>query len=363
MIEAARLFVMRGLVGLALLPAVALAADQQRELVSGFYAGAIGAARSPVTLSLRESDGRLEGSYFYDRIGEDIPLHGSVAADGVVTMEEFGRPATLTGRWSGIFEPIAVEGEDGESWRSLNRIRGEWRDGAGQRPMPFDVVSFEPLAASELAFVPQRPGEPMHALMHGEDGIVFQSVPVGPAGVQYPRLLRAATPALVTAINAEIDALTRTFGCPAAAGDSSFFEVDAAVSYAARNIFSIYAEGSIFCGGTYPQDIFPALAFDLDTGRRLTFEGLFSDFAGDRDRILAAAFGNGLTRGPECEALYAAENLRETTFAFAFARGGLVLAPVSWPHAVAACIERTVVPYRRLLRFAAADSPLARAAN
>jgi hypothetical protein len=362
MLGAARLFAVRGLVCL-LLPAATLAAEEHRETLSGFYAGTIGAAQIPVTLSLRDSDGRLEGSYFHDRIGADIPLRGRVAGDGAVTMEEFGQPATLTGRWSGVFEPVPVEGEDRESWEAPNRIRGEWRDGTGQRPMPFDVVSFEPLAASELAFVPQRPGEPLHAPMHGEDGIAFQFTPVGRSGVQYPHLLRAATPALVTAVNAEIDALTRTFGCPADAGDSSFFEIDAAVSYAARGIFSIYAEGGTFCGGAHPEDIFPALAFDLDTGRRLTFEGLFRDFARDRDRILAAAFGNAMTRGPECEALYAAEHLRETAFTFAFARGGLVIVPVNWPHAVAACRDRTVVPYRRLLPFAAEDGPLARAAN
>jgi hypothetical protein len=361
--RALRLLAFRGLVCLAWLPGGALAADEQREMVAGFYAGTIGAALIPVTVSLRDSNGRLEGSYFYDRIGEDIPLSGSVSADAAVTMEEFGQPATLTGRWSGLFEPVPVEGEDGESWETLNRIHGEWRDSAGQRTMPFDVVSFEPLAASDLAFVPQRPGDPVHAVMNGEDGIAFQFAPVGRTGVQYPRLLRAAAAAVVAAVNAEIDALTRTFGCPAGAGDSSSFDADATVSYAARDIFSIYAEGGYFCGGAHPEDIFPALAFDLGTGRKLTFDSLFSDFARDRDRILAAAFSNGVTRGPECEALYAAENLRESTFTFAFARQGLVIVPVSWPHAVAACIDRTIVPYRRLLPFAAADGPLARAAN
>ena len=212
------------------------------------------------------------------------------------------------------------------------------------------------------------------------DGIGYRKIPVGKTGLQFPRLTQYRDPSIVSAVNREIDQLTATMGCEEQSKDNTY-EVRSEVTYAAKDIFSIYASASYDCGGPYPtNDNNMSLTFDLKTGKVVAFQDLFKDYEIDKKQILKTIFSKqvaqtgklatrqGKAKKPggeeeSCEndpSLFGLENLSQSEFAFNFARQGLQVQP-QWPHVIEACAIRVTVPFNTLKAFASPTGILARA--
>ncbi|QNT69811.1 hypothetical protein HQ394_11415 [Defluviicoccus vanus] len=339
--------------------------------VTGFFVGTLNSSQ-PVSLSLRAEGDVVSGYYYYDRIGEDIPLRGAIAADGTLQLDEFGKPQLRTGHWS-----VRLDASDASPAVSdlngapVRHFSGHWQDLGSKRTLPIALDGTSPLAASPPAFRPLAAGEPPHAAI-SVGAISYRQAAVRRTGVQYPRLTAYQDDRILRSVNSSIDRITADFGCEGRRGQDQYFQVDAAVTYAADDVFSILGEGGYYCGGAHPEDIWPTATFDLKSGRQLAFPDLFRDYAPPTVTAILAAIIAARTaqqavpdtasgdNAASCEELFALDNLRDTDFAFALSRDGLYLIPASWPHVVAACAEPTIVPYPRLKPFAAPGGVLAR---
>ena len=146
------------------------------------------------------------------------------------------------------------------------------------------------------------------------------------------------------------------------------------MEYAAKDVFSIYASASWYCGGPYPtNDANMSLTFDLKTGKKTEFENLFKNYDEDKDQILRTIFAVQLEKADSlaasgkqsdntCEGepdIFSIERLRDSSYSYTFSKAGLVVQP-SWRHVIEACAERVTVPYHKLQGFAAPDGILAR---
>ena len=177
-------------------------------------------------------------------------------------------------------------------------------------------------------------------------------------------------------VNAQINELSKEFGCPAPHGKDDWYKVSSRVEYAAKDILSIYASANYYCGGPYPtNDLNMSLTFDLRTGKEVHFAQLFKSYDTDKDQILKIIFATQLARteklltagkknneSSSCEknsGLFTLEILRGSEYAYNFSEKGLVVQP-QWPHVVEACAERVTVPYQQLTEFAAPNGLLAR---
>lgn len=97
----------------------------------------------------------------------------------------------------------------------------------------------------------------------------------------------------MVAVNREIDELMST-QCE----DGGDYEIKSAVTYATKDIFSIYASASYYCGGPYPtNDANLSMTFDLKTGRAVSFKDLFKDYEADKERSCGQFFPSRW-RGP-----------------------------------------------------------------
>jgi len=178
------------------------------------------------------------------------------------------------------------------------------------------------------------------------------------------------------AVNAQIDEVTKGFGCAEPRGKDDWYKVSSRVEYAARDIFSIYASASYYCGGPYPtNDENLSLTFDLRTRKRVEFAELFQNYEASKEQILRIIFAQQIARTErllaagkksdenyDCEEdpdSFSLKGLRDSAFAYNFSEKGLVVQP-QWPHVVQACAERVTVPYQQLKEFAAPNSILAR---
>ncbi|PYT61698.1 MAG: hypothetical protein DMG35_08880 [Acidobacteria bacterium] len=206
--------------------------------------------------------------------------------------------------------------------------------------------------------------------------IEYRLVPVRDTGIQFPRVTAYKDAGTMNRVNAQIDEVSREFGCSEPRGKDDSYKVSSRVEYAARDIFSIYASASYYCGGPYPtNDENLSLTFDLGTGKRVEFAELFQNYEANKDPILKIIFAKQLARtarllaagkksdeNSNCEEdpdLFTLKGLRDSTFAYNFSEKGLVVQP-QWPHVVEACAERVTVPYQQLKKFAAPKGILAR---
>lgn len=205
------------------------------------------------------------------------------------------------------------------------------------------------------------------------DGIGYRVVQA-PSGIRFPRLTRYREPSIVKRVNRGIDRMVATMTCGEGTKESSY-EVRSEVTYAAKDIFSIYASASYYCGGYYPtNDSNRSITFDLETGLVVDFLDLFRDYEADKRDILGVIFAEQVARaessaarkgsgGEEgCEddpSLFSLEHLAQSYFAFNFSREGLQVQP-EWPHAIEACALRVTTPYAKLRKFARPGGILAR---
>lgn len=227
------------------------------------------------------------------------------------------------------------------------------------------------------AILAQSTRRPSHASLN-DAGVRYESVPVPNTDVRFPRLTYYKDTKVLEAVNQKIDEITADFGCDEdTPRTTSSYRVKSEVAYSAKQIFSIYASASWFCGGPYPtNDSNISLTFDLKTGKLIEFEDLFQKYEQNKTEILKVIFATQLERtarlvatgkGKEgiCDGdpnLYSLEHLEDSLFAFNFSAEGLRVQPL-WPHVMEACSERVTVPYGKLKQFAAPDGLLARVIN
>jgi hypothetical protein len=228
-----------------------------------------------------------------------------------------------------------------------------------------------------LLFVPVVPFGGGQTALHAQTGrtqtsgeIGYQMARVRRTKMVFPRLTRFRDRAVLSAVNRQIDVLTRDFGCDR--GRNNYYNLKSRVEYAAKDVFSIYASAEYFCGGAYPtNDSNNSVTFDMKTGKQIKFEELFKNYEADKREILGTIFASQIavaarraaSRKPEaeddCEDLFQLDRLESSTYAFNFSGNGLSVQP-EWPHVIEACAERVTVPYAKLMKFAAPNGVLAR---
>lgn len=206
--------------------------------------------------------------------------------------------------------------------------------------------------------------------------IHYRMSSVGDTQILFPRLIAYKDGTTMNQVNAQIDELSKEFGCPAPRGKDDWYKVFSRVEYGANDIFSIYASANYYCGGPYPtNDANLSLTFDLRTGKQIQFAELFSRYDANKNQILKTIFAKQFARtekllaagkksdeNSNCEEnsdLFTLENLRDSEYAYNFSAKGLVVQP-RWPHVVEPCAERVTVPYQQLKEFAAPNGILAR---
>ena len=204
--------------------------------------------------------------------------------------------------------------------------------------------------------------------------IHYRMSPVGDTQIRFPRLIAYKDVTVMNRVNAQVDEVSKEFGCPAPRGKDDWYKVLSRVEYGAEDIFSIYASANYYCGGPYPtKDENMSLTFDLRTGKQIQFAELFGSYDANKDQILKVIFAKQLARTEKllaagkksdenCEEnsdLFTLETLRHSEYAYNFSERGLAVQP-RWPHVVEACAERVTVPYQQLKEFAAPNGILAR---
>src|SRR5262249_52844855 len=116
--------------------------------------------------------------------------------------------------------------------------------------------------------------------------ITYESKPIRHTGISFPYLTHFHDPNIMSKVNGQIDRLTRDFGCESNC-KTGHFHVTSKVTFADKDIISIYASENYDCCGPYPtNDANVSQTYDLRTGNLVKFGDLFADYEKNKSNIL-----------------------------------------------------------------------------
>jgi hypothetical protein len=336
------------IVTLPLLAALAAAAPKPPLELAGTLGG-----RHAVRMRLRLHQRVVVGAYQYVRVGRDLSLKGTRAADGQTLLVEYDRKGRETGRFQGVLAP------DGRSFT------GTWSRPDGTRPLPFTLG---PAAAAPAA---AAPGPAAAAAVTVEPITLVLKHPKGrPAGeeatVRYPRVVGLKD----RAVAAKVEALLRSATRPPALlkeFEGWLEEVTYEVTFNTRGILDLDIS---FSGvAAYPSGFTEHYLIDLTTGERITAARAFATGAARKlvallnGRLAAEIAQARKTADADCrdvplEGQFTADGLD----GFSVSEAGLTFGfDYSLPHVAQACAPagRFALGWQELRPFIAPAGPLA----
>ena len=215
-----------------------------------------------VQMRLKRDGGTLSGTYFYERVRQELTLRGEIDAKGNFTLREYDAAGTNTGLFKGAWKPSDCEG-CGEY------LFGNWSKPDGLKPQPFRLTVFAvefrgPLALVTKSFAEKnRKGEPTYEI-----------------SVEYPQLDGSTNPNITRfneMIRSKVMKDTATYRDDFRGGyKGSEFYLSYGVGLANDDLISIDLIYYFYYGGAGQRNaISETLNYDLKNGRVLKFEELF----------------------------------------------------------------------------------------
>jgi hypothetical protein len=81
----------------------------------------------PLHIKLNSESGKINGTYFYDKVGTDIEIKGTILKDSTLTLNEFDQKGNQTGLWKGKLI-------------NKNKISGIWSKPNGDSAKDFNLI-------------------------------------------------------------------------------------------------------------------------------------------------------------------------------------------------------------------------------
>ena len=81
----------------------------------------------PLHIKLNSENGKINGTYFYDKVGTDIEIKGTISNDSTLTLNEFDQKGNQTGLWNGKLI-------------NENKISGTWSKPNGDSAKEFTLI-------------------------------------------------------------------------------------------------------------------------------------------------------------------------------------------------------------------------------
>lgn len=319
------------------------------------FRGTLGAAgRMAIQMRLRREGDRLSGSYFYESVGKDLALRGTIDGAGNFQLQEFDETGAQTGLFKGVWAGPKCED-------CADSLTGKWTRPDGTRPLEFSLGEFPAYFASGTRLVSKSLKE---SRRRGKWGGYEVSA-------EYPQL--QGTGANLSKFNEEVRALVfkdigdfkKMIGEDSRQGGER--DVSYYVSWADDSLVSVdFSDYFYYFGAGERNAVSTTLNYDLARGRVLKLADLFRPSSGYL-KIISDACNRELRRQFEGESSPDAERIAQSVEGvvgeddkWLVGRDGLVVVFDSTEFGPPGSGEHTVVvPYAALKNVAKRDGPLA----
>ena len=226
-----------------------------------------------IQMRLRREGGKLSGVYFYERMRQDLILHGEIDAPGNFTLREYDAGGAQTGIFKGKWRPSDCEG-------CGDFLSGNWSKPDGTRAMPFSLTVYAVAFRGPLKLMTRalseksRKGQPQYEI-----------------SIEYPQLEGTGGPSVARfneMIRSEVMKDMGEYRKDFLEGsDGSEFDLSYGVGLANDDLVSVNLIYYFYYGGAGQRNaISETINYDLRRGRLIKFDELFSP-GSDYEKLLS----------------------------------------------------------------------------
>lgn len=239
-----------------------------------FFRGTIttSANKLRIEMALVREGERLNGNYFYPRVGKNINLNGTIDKNGNVELKETDENGKDTGVFKGQWKPTTDSPDT-----SLNEIEGKWSRPDGSKETPF-LVFQQPIEFSGPVRVNPRVIREANKEAHYTVEAEYPQIEGDARFDKFNREARAMIAKNVAAFKSAETATEPDPGgdLPAETGDSSQ-DIGYDIRYATDDLISVeFSESAYSRGAAHPNQITSVLNYDVKNGKKLALADLFS---------------------------------------------------------------------------------------
>jgi len=245
---------------------LALFGHADAQSVTKVFRGTI--AEKPVQMTLTRNGENLNGTYFYQRIGKDLRLAGSIESDGAFALAEYDVKNVITGEMKGFWR----KADDGSAYLEGEWINPQTRDSSGLS------------VGEEMIFFTGKAKLINKTFEEKNKPRMFE------ISADYPELT-GAKPAAAAKFNKLIkdsvmkeiaDFRKNMLGLNAEDlkffkdnGTEAYLEMGYMIDFANDKVVSIGFGASTFEGGAHPNHYSFTVNFDLAAGKKIELADLF----------------------------------------------------------------------------------------
>lgn len=321
------------------------------------FRGTLGASgKLAIQMRLRREGDKLAGSYFYETVGKDLSLRGTIDAVGNFNLQEFDAAGAQTGLFKGQWK-----GPDCED--CTDSLAGKWTRPDGSRALEFVLGEFPVTFSGDTRLVSKSQKESARRGKWGGYELT----------AEYPQLQGAN----VSKFNEDVRALVTTktadykkqFGT--GEGEGGELHLSYYVSFADDSLVSIdFSDYWFYFGAGSRMAASTTFNYDLAHGRALKLADLFKP-SSDYLKIISDACRRDLQRQFKDESFADAERIAGSVEdvvgdekKWLVSRDGFVVVFDSMQFGPSGSGEHTVtVPFAALKDVIRTDGPLARFAK
>jgi hypothetical protein len=318
------------------------------------FRGTLG-GKIAIQMRLRREGDKLAGFYFYETVGKDLALRGTIDAAGNFNLREFDAAGAQTGLFKGTWKGPQCED-------CVDSLSGKWTRPDGTRPLEFTLSEFPVSFAGDTRLVSKSLKESARRGKWGGYEI----------SAEYPQLQGAGANALKfneevrAQVSKDVADYKKTFTEDAGQGgelDLSYYVAladDSLVSVDFSDYFYYFGAGQRNAAST-------TFNYDLERGRALKLADLFKS-SSDYLKIISDACNLELRKQFEGESFPDAERIAQSVEGvvgddkkWLVSREGFVVVFDSTEFPPAGAGEhRVVIPFNALKSVIRLDGPLAR---
>ena len=239
-----------------------------------YFRGTIttGADNLAIEMNLVRDGERLNGNYFYPKVGKNIALGGTIDKGGNVELKESDESGKQTGTFKGKWKP-ATDSPD----PSLNEIEGKWSRPDGTKETEFQVVQ-QPIEFTAAVRVTPKVIKDANKEKHYTVDAEYPQIEGDARFDSFNREARSLITKDVAAFKAgetsqETDTDSET---PAETTDSTL-DIGYEIRCATDDLISVeFTEGSYERGAAHGNSITTVVNYDVRNGKKLTLSDLFN---------------------------------------------------------------------------------------
>ena len=323
------------------------------------FRGTLGASgKLSIQMRLRREGDKLAGSYFYETVGKDLNLRGTIDAAGNFNLQEFDTAGAQTGVFKGQWK-----GPDCED--CTDTLTGKWTRPDGTRALEFVLGEFPVTFSGDTRLVSKSQKESARRGKWGGYEITAEYPQLQGAGANVSKL-NDAVRAYVTTKTADYK---KQFGTGEGGGGE--LHLSYYVSFADDSLVSIdFSDYWFYFGAGSRMAASTTFNYDLARGRELKLSDLFKP-SSDYLKIISDACKRDLQRqfkgesSPDAERIAGSvEDVVGDEKKWLVSRDGFVVVFDSMQFGPSGSGEYTVtVPFVALKDVVRTDGPLARFAK